>query len=142
MELVLIPILLIGGAVLAYLGVHGTQQTAWAMYGPHISTRSGKRLPVPMTPQAAASSVESQAYDEPVLVPYSEPSLFAMTERTATVERPTAKAAPAVATYAASTFTQSDALIGELMTELAMVRDELNALRDRMESLTRPMQSA
>lgn len=139
MELVLIPILLIGGAVLVYLGVHGTQQTAWAMYGPHISTRSGKRLPVPVTPQAAAP-VESQPHDEPEPVPYSEPSLFVMTERAATVERPKAKTA-AVATYAAPTFSHSDALIGELMTELAMVRDELNALRDRMESLARPMQS-
>ena len=140
MELVLIPILLIGGAVLVYLGVHGTQQTAWAMYGPHISTRSGKRLPVPVTPQAAPP-VESQPYEEPELVPYSEPSMFVMTERAATIERPREKTAAPVATYASAAFTQSDALIGELITELAMVRDELNALRDRMESLTRPMQS-
>ena len=140
MELVLIPILLIGGAVLVYLGVHGSQATAWAAYGPHVANRSGRRVsfaPSTQTPEPEAHGEPEMvpytgpgAYAQPV--PYVEPSLFAKTER------PELRAVDAVP--AAPSFTHSDALIGELMTELALVREELSHLRDRMDVLTRSIQ--
>lgn len=132
MELVLIPFLLLSGATLIYLGVHGTQPTPWAIHGPHISTSSGERLPLPLLVERPAPiAFESYEAREPYQAPETHEAIEEMR--------------PAVGNIIdevgpARTFMQSDALIGQLMMELTTVRDELTSLRERVDTLAAPAQ--
>ena len=153
MELVLIPILLLGGATLVYLGIHGERPNAWAAYGPHLSTPSGKRLSLPVSAELVAP-VEAEIASARTVVAAREATV--MTREVPMVTREpllvTREPLPMLShawpgeeriepVSAAPTFTQSDALIGELMTELAMMRDELNSIRLRMDVLSGPLQT-
>ena len=133
MELVLIPFLLLSGATLIYLGVHGTQPTPWAIHGPHISTSSGERLPLSLLVERPAPvSIDGHESRES----HEAPETHEAIEET----RPAARkiideVGPA------RTFMQSDALIGQLMMELTTVRDELTSLRERVNGMSAPSQS-
>jgi hypothetical protein len=154
---------------MVYLGVHGTQPTAWAMYGPHVTSRSGQRVailspqpvaPAPevvpaITPESFAEPVHFQApiteaieaerveserqeatiepssepdYREFEPVPYREPAV-------ATLVQPAAPVMTAQS-LVVDTFTHSDELVGELLNELAMMREELAYLREHVSAIT------
>ena len=132
MELVLIPFLLVSGATLIYLGVHGTQPTPWALHGPHISTSSGERLPLPLLVERPASiAFETYETRESFQAPETHEAIEEMRPPAGNVID---EVGPA------RTFMQSDALIGQLMMELTTVRDELSTLRERVETLSTPAQ--
>jgi hypothetical protein len=143
----LIPFLLLSGATMIYMGLHGAP-TPWALHGPHSSTPSGRRLPLlrestsreetPVTVEAPAGVV-----DEPEAIAFEEPAAVVIEEPVAGRPVPLPLERVVVEEVGpAQTFTQSDALIGELMMELTTVRDELTSLRERVETLSSPTQPA